>query len=85
MSLSSKPLQPTVRVPSKPLKHAYEYFESVKTEFTKIQWTEGNEVWTYAKIVVASTFIFGLVIYLADLIIQRALGGLDMIFKWLAG
>ncbi|MBS0654457.1 MAG: preprotein translocase subunit SecE [Verrucomicrobia bacterium] len=75
----------TARVPSHPIKRAYEYFEEIKTEFSKIQWTEGGEVLTLAKVVVAATFLFGLSIYVADVVIHRVLMSLDAIFKWVVG
>jgi preprotein translocase SecE subunit len=84
MSLSQKHEGEAVRS-SQPLKRAYEYFEDIKLEFTKISWTEGGEVMTYAKIVVASTFVFGMLIYLADLVIHRVLGGLDALFRLIVG
>lgn len=84
MTIEQKP-QSAPRVPSQPLRKAYGYFEDVKTEFSKISWTDGQEVMTYAKAVVGSTFVFGLLLYVADLFIHRVLFGLDTIFKWLVG
>lgn len=84
MSISQKQ-EGAVKVPARPIKRAYEYFEEVKEEFFKISWTEGDEVMTYAKAVVGSTFVFGMLIYVADLVIHRALFGLDSIFKLLIG
>lgn len=84
MSLIPKTEQP-VRVPSHPIKKAYEYFEEVKAEFSKIQWTEGAEVLTLAKVVLMATFLFGMTIYVADLVIHRVLMSLDAIFKWVVG
>ena len=83
MSLSQK--QEGARIPSRPIKRAIEFFEEIKAEFLKINWTEGDEVFSYAKVVVASTFVFGMVIYLTDLIVNRALFGLDTLFKLIAG
>jgi preprotein translocase SecE subunit len=70
---------------SRPFKRAYEYFEEIKAEFVKINWTDGEEVLSYAKVVVASTFVFGMFIYLTDLVIHRALFGLESLFKLIAG
>ncbi len=84
MSLSQKQ-EGTGRAPSQPIKKTYEYFEEVKSEFGKISWTEGGEVKTYAKVVVGSMFVFGMVIYLTDLVIHRVLGGLDGLFKLIVG
>ena len=84
MTLEQKP-QSAPKMPAQPLRKAYEFFEEVKAEFSKITWTEGDEVVTYAKAVVGSTFAFGLLIYVADLFIHRVLFGLDTIFKWVVG
>jgi preprotein translocase SecE subunit len=84
MSISQK--QENVRsAPSQPVKRTYEYFEEVKAEFFKINWTDGAEVFSYAKIVVGSTFAFGILIYVADLVVHRALAGFDGLFKLLIG
>ena len=85
MSPSSKLTDSHSRPVAKPLKKAYEYFESLKAEFANIQWTEGGEVVTYAKIVVAATFFFGLAIYIADIVIHRLIGGFDVLFRWFVG
>lgn len=64
---------------------AYKYFENLKAEFKKIQWTEGEEVKVYAKVVVGATFVLGLAIYFADLIIHRVMFGLEAIYRFLFG
>jgi len=64
---------------------AYKYFENLKAEFQKIQWTEGEEVKVYAKVVVGATFVLGLAIYFADLIIHRVMFGLEAIYRFLFG
>lgn len=73
------------RAPTQPGKKTYEYFEDIKAEFGKISWTEGGEVLTYAKVVVGSMFVFGMLIYLTDLVVHRMLGGLDSLFKLIVG
>lgn len=67
------------------LKKAVDFFEGVKHEFWKIQWTEKNEVRVYAKVVVLTTFVFGMVLYVIDLLVQRMLYGLEDIFRWVFG
>lgn len=84
MSLTQKK-EEAVRTPSQPARKAYEYFEDIKLEFAKISWTEGGEVLGYAKVVVGSTFVFGMLIYLTDLVVHRMLGGLDSLFKLIVG
>ena len=80
MTIQQKPKE-KAQAPTRPIHRAYTFFEDVKAEFRKITWTEGNEVATYAKAVVYSTFTFGLLIYFADLFINRVIGGMDAIFK----
>jgi len=84
MSLSEKH-ENAGRVPAQPIKKSYEYFEEIKAEFGRISWTEGEEVLHYAKIVVGCTFVSAMVIYVADLIIHRMLGGFDALFKLIFG
>ena len=84
MSLSQKQ-EGASKAQAQPIKKAYTYFEEIKAEFGKISWTEGGEVLTYAKVVVASTFAFGMLIYFTDLIVHRALAGLDVLFKIIVG
>lgn len=67
------------------MKKTYQYIERVKEEFHKIQWTDGEEVKVYAKVVIATTFVLGMAIYFMDLIIQKTLGGVEMLFKLLFG
>ena len=67
------------------LKKLFQRFENVKTEFMKIQWTEEGQVGEYAKIVVLATFISGMVLYLADLVVQRTLMGFSAILRMLFG
>lgn len=67
------------------LKSVYQFFENVKSEFRKIQWTEGEEVKVYAKVTVFATFVLGLGIYLLDLIIQKGLFVIDAFFRLLFG
>ena len=67
------------------MRRAFQFIEDMKTEFGKIQWTEGEEVRVYAKIVVGATFVFGIALYLVDLFVQKTLFSLDAIFRMLFG
>jgi preprotein translocase SecE subunit len=73
------------RAPTQPVKKTYEYFEDIKAEFGRISWTDGEEVLTYAKVVVGSMFVFGMLIYLTDLVVHRVLGGLNALFTLIVG
>jgi len=84
ISQKSESLQKAA-VPVPSARKAYQFFEHIKAEFNKIQWTEGEEVKVYAKIVVFATFALGMSIYIADLVIQKALLGVDVLFRVLFG
>ena len=83
--MNTKDKLKSAALPRPSVKKAYQFLEDVKAEFHKIQWTEGEEVKVYAKVVVCATFFLGMAIYFVDLIIQRVLGGFDVIFKLLFG
>lgn len=57
----------------------------VKEELKKVEWTSKDELKSYTKIVLASTFLFGLTIYLVDLVIQGFLGGIHYLVKAIIG
>ena len=67
------------------MRKAHEYIERIKQELTKIHWTDGAEVKVYAKVVVTATFAFGMLIYCADLFVQKFLLSFDTIFRWIFG
>lgn len=57
----------------------------VKGEINKISWTSPEELKTYTKIVVATTFFMGMGIYVIDLVIQGFLNSLGMIIRLISG
>lgn len=61
-------------------KFSLQFLESFKSEFHKVSWTGKEELFTYTKIVVASTFVAAFAIYGVDLVIQGVLGILSYIF-----
>lgn len=61
-----------------------DFVGDVKAEFKKINWTSPEELVVYTKVVVATTFFFGLGIYIVDLLIQSFLNGLNMIVRWIS-
>ncbi len=66
-------------------KKMVEFVGDVKEELKKVEWTSKEELKTYTKIVLASTFLFGMLIYFIDLIAQGFLGGIHYIVRALAG
>ncbi len=66
-------------------KKMVDFVGDVKQELKKVEWTSKEELTVYTKIVLASTFIFGMVIYFIDLIIQGVLGGINILLKAFIG
>lgn len=66
-------------------KKAQEFVTEIKGEIRKITWTNREELLTYTKIVIAMTFIFGMLIYFMDLAIQGTLYGLNYLLYLIAG
>lgn len=62
-----------------------DFIEDLKAEIYRITWTTREELIVYTKIVVASTFVFGLGIYCTDLIIQGLMNGLSLFFQLIGG
>lgn len=61
------------------------FISDIKAEFKKISWTDKEELRAYTKIVVGATFTFGMLVFATDLFIQKALDGLNGIFKFIIG
>jgi len=58
-------------------KNNLSYFREVQQELGKVSWTSKEEIRFCTKVVVGSTFVFGLGIYLIDLVLR---GALDLVF-----
>lgn len=61
------------------------FVAEMKSEIHKVEWTKKDELINYTKIVVLATFLFGMAIYLMDLIIQGTLAGLSFFLRFIAG
>lgn len=59
--------------------------EEMKSEFFRIQWTDEGDVSTYTKVVIVATFVSGMLLYIADLVVHRALLGVDTILRCIFG
>lgn len=57
----------------------------VKSEFSKISWTDSEELRLYTKMVVGATFTMGMSIYVVDLLIQGVLNSLGNVIQFLFG
>lgn len=60
-----------------------DFVGEVKAELKRINWTSPEELKTYTKIVVGTTFFFGMGIYFMDLIIQAGLWILESALRWI--
>lgn len=61
------------------------YLQSLKSELAKVSWTSKGDLIQCTKIVVGSTFAFGIGIYVADLFVRGFLKGLSSIVKFIGG
>ena len=55
------------------------YFRQVQEELKKVSWTSKQELLLSTKIVVIATFVCGIGIYFADIIIRMILNGVSML------
>lgn len=75
----------TTREGGRDVKRIAHFVGEVKQELKKVEWTSKDELKSYTKIVLISTFLFGFFIYLIDLSIQGVLGGINFIISALFG
>jgi len=61
------------------------YFREVQSELKKVTWTSKVELIFCTKAVIIATFIFGLSIYLVDLLIGMMLKGANTLFQAIFG
>lgn len=62
-----------------------DFIADVKAEIQKITWTNREELIFYTKLVVGATFVFGMAIYVLDLVIQGTLGSLNFLMHLISG
>jgi len=61
------------------------FFREVQSELKKVTWTSKGELKTCTKIVIGSTFVFGLGIYTVDLVIRGALSTVSYLTMLITG
>lgn len=66
-------------------KFAFTFIRDLKEELKKVSWTTKQELILCTKIVVWSTFIFGLGIYIADLMIKSSLELIKLVLHFIFG
>ncbi len=84
-SMEVKKIQQAVNEKSFSSKHVQEFIVQVKNEIQKITWTNREELIFYTKLVVGATFVFGMVIYGLDLVVQTILSGLNFLLYLISG
>lgn len=68
-----------------PGKKKIEYVQEFKEELKRVTWTSKGELVLCTKVVVGSTFVLGVGIYLADLAIKGFMNGFAGIVHWIFG
>ncbi len=63
----------------------FNFVGDIKSEFKKISWTSKEELKVYTKVVVAFTFVFGMAVLFADVMIQKCLAGLNIAIRLITG
>lgn len=61
------------------------YFREVQSELSKVSWTSKEELIVCTKVVITATFIFGLGIYIVDLLVRSAIGTLNTLASLIGG
>lgn len=61
------------------------YLREVQKELKKVTWTSKKDLFKYTKVVVGSTFIFGLGIYAVDIAIRNSLSLLSRLSGFFGG
>ena len=61
------------------------FFGHIKEEFKKIAWMPKDELITHTKIVIASIFALGALLFGMDIIIKGTLLGISTLIKWVTG
>lgn len=84
-SMEIKKNQQTTTERAVSTKRVRDFVADIKSEIQKITWTNREELFAYTKIVVLATLIFGMSIYMLDLIIQSILGSLNFLLHFIGG
>jgi preprotein translocase subunit SecE len=77
-------LQPSPKI-ARPRFSTVGYLQELKNELRQVTWTSKNELVVFTKIVVGTTFAFGLGIYGVDLLIKGCLTGFKTLIHLIFG
>jgi len=61
------------------------YFRQVQKELKKVSWTSKKDLYKYTKVVIGSTFLFGLGIYGVDMAVRGSLNLLSYVSAFIGG
>ncbi len=78
MTMTNFKSRPTAQAPAT-RQRISGYIQELKDEFKKVSWTSKAELILYTKIVLGATFVFGIGVYLSDVVIKGILDGLKAI------
>lgn len=66
-------------------KRLFSYVQELKEELKKVNWTTKDELKLSTKVVIGATFLFGLGIYLIDLVIKGCLDLIALVVHFIFG
>ena len=81
----SSTVEPVAPREGSPKKSRGNYIREVKEELKKVTWTTRSELILSTKLVVGSTFVFGIGIYAVDLLIKTVLNGVAGMVHFIFG
>ena len=84
-SMEMKKIQAPSTESSFSVQKVKEFATDIKSEIHKVHWTSREELIAYTKIVIISTFMFGMAIYFVDMTIQALLGSLSFLLQLITG
>ncbi|NGX54724.1 MAG: Protein translocase subunit SecE [Chlamydiae bacterium] len=83
--INAKKNHPNASVKGMEGKKLIAFVGDVKQELKKVDWTDKEELIVCTKIVLASTFLFGLFVYINDLVVQGFLNTIHFLVKVVFG
>lgn len=66
-------------------KSIFAFIQELKSELSKVNWTTKEELKFSTKVVICAIFLFGLGIYLVDLIVKSGLDLIALIVRFIFG
>ena len=85
MFMSAKKIVDHESPKKNPIRASIDFFGSIKREFKTLSWTNGKELRKFTKVIIASTFTAGFLVYFADLLIQKVLNVMGLLTRLIFG